>query len=194
MPKISIFGFSKALVKTQISFPCFEKSDEQRILQGCELDSDLTMIWFIKIRTSFISNKQARILMPFVAFQVSIVWAFCTKIQCLLECNGILWRHFRYALRMFGELELVLYISFYWYVCMFHLNIFFPCLWTKQGPLNNRSLRERGMASNPKMKYQVFLCIFPNQILVMDGRTDKLTNDKSLEKVTIGPKISWSRI
>ena len=26
--------------------------------------------------------------------------------------------------------------------------------------LNNRSLRERGMASKPKMKYQVFLCIF----------------------------------
>ena len=26
--------------------------------------------------------------------------------------------------------------------------------------LNNRFLRERGMASNPKMKYQVFLCIF----------------------------------
>jgi hypothetical protein len=25
---------------------------------------------------------------------------------------------------------------------------------------NNRFLRERGMASNPKMKYQVFLCIF----------------------------------
>ena len=26
--------------------------------------------------------------------------------------------------------------------------------------LNNRFLRERGMASNPKMEYQVFLCIF----------------------------------
>ena len=26
--------------------------------------------------------------------------------------------------------------------------------------LNNRFLRERGMASNPKMQYQVFLCIF----------------------------------
>ena len=25
---------------------------------------------------------------------------------------------------------------------------------------NNRFLRERGMASNPKMEYQVFLCIF----------------------------------
>ena len=25
--------------------------------------------------------------------------------------------------------------------------------------LNNRFLRERGMASNPKMEYQVFLCI-----------------------------------
>jgi hypothetical protein len=28
--------------------------------------------------------------------------------------------------------------------------------------LNNRFLRERGMASNPKMEYQVFLCIFQN--------------------------------
>ena len=26
--------------------------------------------------------------------------------------------------------------------------------------LNNRFVRERGMASNPKMEYQVFLCIF----------------------------------
>jgi hypothetical protein len=26
--------------------------------------------------------------------------------------------------------------------------------------VNNRFLRERGMASNPKMEYQVFLCIF----------------------------------
>jgi hypothetical protein len=26
--------------------------------------------------------------------------------------------------------------------------------------INNRFLRERGMASNPKMEYQVFLCIF----------------------------------
>ena len=26
--------------------------------------------------------------------------------------------------------------------------------------LNNRFLRERGMASTPKMEYQVFLCIF----------------------------------
>ena len=26
--------------------------------------------------------------------------------------------------------------------------------------LNNRFLRERGMASNPKIEYQVFLCIF----------------------------------
>ena len=26
--------------------------------------------------------------------------------------------------------------------------------------LNNRFLRERGMASNPKMEYQVFHCIF----------------------------------
>jgi hypothetical protein len=25
---------------------------------------------------------------------------------------------------------------------------------------NNRFLRERGMASNPKMDYQIFLCIF----------------------------------
>ena len=30
----------------------------------------------------------------------------------------------------------------------------------KMGFLNNRFLRERGMASNPKMEYQVFLCIF----------------------------------
>jgi hypothetical protein len=29
-----------------------------------------------------------------------------------------------------------------------------------QGRLNNRFLRERGMASNPKMEYQAFLCIF----------------------------------
>ena len=28
--------------------------------------------------------------------------------------------------------------------------------------INNRFLRERGMASNPKMEYQVFLCIFQN--------------------------------
>ena len=27
---------------------------------------------------------------------------------------------------------------------------------------NNRFLRERGMASNPKMEYQIFLCIFQN--------------------------------
>ena len=27
-------------------------------------------------------------------------------------------------------------------------------------PFNNRFLRERGMASNPQMEYQVFLCIF----------------------------------
>ena len=39
MPKILIFRFSKTLVKTQISFPYFEKSDQQ-ILQGCDLDSD----------------------------------------------------------------------------------------------------------------------------------------------------------
>ena len=75
MPKISIFRFSKALVKTQISFPYFKKSDEQQILQGCGLDSDQEsdLDPFIKICASFISRKQARILMPFVAFQVSIV-------------------------------------------------------------------------------------------------------------------------
>ena len=27
--------------------------------------------------------------------------------------------------------------------------------------LNNRLFREKAMASNPKMEYQVFLCIFP---------------------------------
>ena len=27
-------------------------------------------------------------------------------------------------------------------------------------PINNRVLRERGMVSNPKIEYQVFLCIF----------------------------------
>ena len=31
---------------------------------------------------------------------------------------------------------------------------------SKYNFLNNRFLRERGMASNPKMEYQVFLCIF----------------------------------
>ena len=30
----------------------------------------------------------------------------------------------------------------------------------KQRRFNNRFLGERGMASNPKMEYQVFLCIF----------------------------------
>ena len=29
-----------------------------------------------------------------------------------------------------------------------------------QETFNSRCLRERGMASNPKMEYQVFLCIF----------------------------------
>ena len=29
-----------------------------------------------------------------------------------------------------------------------------------RGDFNNKFLRERGMASNPKMEYQVFLCIF----------------------------------
>ena len=42
----------------------------------------------------------------------------------------------------------------------------FPSYWNTMGPnllkwvFNNRFLRERGMASNPKMEYQVFLCIF----------------------------------
>ena len=31
--------------------------------------------------------------------------------------------------------------------------------------LNNRFLRERGMASNPKMEYQVLLCIFQTKLL-----------------------------
>ena len=31
---------------------------------------------------------------------------------------------------------------------------------SKFGVFNNRFLRERGMASTPKMEYQVFLCIF----------------------------------
>ena len=32
------------------------------------------------------------------------------------------------------------------------------------GYLNNRFLRERGMASTPKMEYQVFLCIFQKNL------------------------------
>jgi hypothetical protein len=32
----------------------------------------------------------------------------------------------------------------------------------KINPINNRFLRERGMASTPKMEYQVFLSIFQN--------------------------------
>ena len=30
--------------------------------------------------------------------------------------------------------------------------------------INNRFLRERGMASTPKMEYQVFLCIFQKNL------------------------------
>ena len=35
-----------------------------------------------------------------------------------------------------------------------------PCYRLHYLTFNNRFLRERGMASNPKMEYQVFLCIF----------------------------------
>ena len=41
----------------------------------------------------------------------------------------------------------------------YNLAIFTILIWVL--PIhNNRLLRERGMASNPKMEYQVFLCIF----------------------------------
>ena len=40
----------------------------------------------------------------------------------------------------------------------------------KKWAFNNRFLRERGMASNPKMEYQVFLCIFQkNSVMATIG-------------------------
>ena len=45
-------------------------------------------------------------------------------------------------------------------IALFRL-VFVEIRWKVSGfCLNNRFLRERGMASNPKMEYQVFLCIF----------------------------------
>ena len=38
---------------------------------------------------------------------------------------------------------------------------------SKYNILNNRFLRERGIASKPKMEYQVFLCIFQNNSAIM---------------------------
>ena len=42
----------------------------------------------------------------------------------------------------------------------FSLDVTFKDIFWRVKTVNNRFLRERGMACKPKMEYQVFLCIF----------------------------------
>ena len=63
-----------------------------------------------------------------------------------------------------------------------------------QNTFNNRFLRERGMASNPKMEYQVFLCIFQkNSAMTTLGLKEMgkfLLEGK--EKVWYYEKLGWT--
>ena len=54
----------------------------------------------------------------------------------------------------------------------------------KKKHLNNRLLRERGMASNSKMEYQVFLCIFQtNSAMATLGLKEMVTIAKFVWKM-----------
>ena len=72
----------------------------------------------------------------------------------------------------------------------------FPSYWNTMGPnllkwvFNNRFLRERGMASNPKMEYQVFLCIFQikNSAMVTLGLKEM---EKFLWEGREKAKLNW---
>ena len=46
-------------------------------------------------------------------------------------------------------------------------------VWSNSSNLNNRFLRERGMASNPKMEYQ-FVLHFPKPSFLREGREKSL--------------------
>ena len=61
-----------------------------------------------------------------------------------------------------------------------------------QHDFNNRFLRERGMVSNPKMEYQVFLCIFQKNSTMATFGLLQTFYKKMQKKSLVLLKVGWT--